>query len=79
MPVLSAVLTLPDPAAALTALASKPEVTIGPPKGVRYPVVLSTDSRQADKALWSWVQALPGVIHVELVFVDFSDLHEEGT
>lgn len=80
MPVLSAVLTLPKAEAALTAMAEKPEVAIGPPNGVRYPVVLSTDSREADKALWKWVQALPGVTHVELVFADFSDLHaEEGT
>jgi hypothetical protein len=80
MPVLSAVLTLPDAEATLVALADKPEVPLGPPNGVRYPVVLSTETRQADKALWNWVQALPGVVHVELVFVDFSDLHaQEGT
>jgi hypothetical protein len=80
MPVLSAVLTLPEASAALAELATKPEVTVGTPNGPRYPVVLSTETRQADKALWKWVQALPGVAHVELVFVDFSDLHaEEGT
>lgn len=77
MPVLSAVLTLPDPQATLETLRSKPEVTVGPAQGPRFPVVLSTETREADKVLWRWLQDLPGVTHVELVFADFSDLHDQ--
>lgn len=80
MPILSAVLTLPTPEPALEQLQRRPEITIGPSAGSRVPVVLTTDTRAEDKALWDWIQSLPGLHHVELVFADFSDLHnEEGS
>ncbi len=79
MPVLSAVLTISNQPAARTAvldqLAATPGVTVGEiADDVRVPVVLDTDTRAADKALWTQVSTLPGVLHVELVFADFSDL-----
>jgi len=80
MPVLGAVLTLSDePAlrdAIVDTLGADVRVTLGDATGNRLPVVLETDSRGEDKACWEAVTRLPGVMHVELAFADFSDLHE---
>ncbi len=75
MPIVGAVLHL-DPlvVGVVDALASKPQLELGPANGTRQPVVSCTDSRREDKALWRFIEALPGVMHVELAFADFSDL-----
>lgn len=83
MPVLSAVLTLPpDPAArraALDELAALSGLSLGVEHaGGRLPVVLESSSRAEDKALWEAVSAVPQLLHVELVFADFSDLDDTG-
>jgi hypothetical protein len=41
-------------------------------------VVLESASRAEDKALWEAVSAVPQLLHVELVFADFSDLDDTG-
>ena len=79
MPVLAAVVTLtPSPeerARALEGLSSLDHLTLGELAGDRLPVVLDTPDRAADRAAWKRLVKHPGVVHTELVFVDFSDLH----
>jgi len=80
MPVLGAVLTLSRESAqrdgTVAALRTDDRVTLGDLAGSRLPVVLETDSRGEDKACWEAVTRLPGVLHAELAYADFSDLHE---
>lgn len=78
MPILAAVVHL-DPHAdhrlgALAAIAALPGLTIGERFGDRLPVVLDTPTRAADREAWETLGALPGVTHVDLVSVEFSDL-----
>lgn len=83
MPVVSAVLTLSDSTLlrgdALRFLHSDPSLELGEPVRGRYPVVLCTDTRDHDKALWRSLQDHAGITHLELAFADFSDLQNEGT
>lgn len=79
MPVVSAVATLPaDPALQarlLGVLHATDGVTVGPVQaGHRLPVVLESDDRSTDRALWRTVSSLHGLVHLELVTADFSDL-----
>jgi nitrate reductase NapAB chaperone NapD len=78
MPVISAVVHLSaEPAVreqTLRALASLPGLELGEVLHQCVPVVLDTDSRCADRALWDAIQDAPGVQHVDLVFADFQDL-----
>lgn len=78
MPVHGAVLQL-DPSHAARVrktLAAMPRVTSGPSDGLAQPVVLETPDRAADKELWRLLSELPGVLLVQPVFSDFSDLLE---
>jgi len=83
MPVLGAVLTLSDQvelrSAALAYLAGEPRIELGIAARGRQPIVLSTDSRAQDKALWRSLETLGGITHIELAFADFSDLQNEET
>jgi hypothetical protein len=80
MPVSGLVLTLsPDPglrALALEALARDPRVTVGERIGARLPVVTETDTLLEHHALWSDLEAIDGVLLVQLAFHDFSDVAE---
>ncbi len=79
MPVLSAVLTMsPDPrtrAELLRTLALDPRLSLGDPVEDRLPLVLESASREEDRQLWDQVAHSPGVVHCELAYADFSDLH----
>lgn len=79
MPVLSAVLTLSsDPETRtelLRALALDPRLSLGALHEDRLPLVLETSSRDEDRELWDRLADSPGVLHCELAFADFSDLH----
>ena len=83
MPVLGAVLTLsPQPELAAQAralLAGEPRIELGEPTRDRLPVVLSTHTRDEDRAVWRLLETWPGITHVELAFADFSDLQNEDT
>lgn len=78
MPIVSAVLTLsPDPALraqTLAELAELPALTAATAHKDRLPVVVDTPDRGEDRAAWTMIESLPGVLHIELVFADFSDL-----
>ncbi len=77
MPVLGAVLQLApevDPQAFAEVLAEDPRITLGDPSDDRLPVVLATDSRAEDRALWEAVVTSEAVAMAHLVYADFSDL-----
>lgn len=78
MPVIGLVLNWsPDASAeaARRALQADPRFTLAPEPGQRgHAAVLDTDSRDADRAAWRWLESLEGVSSVEVVFADFSDL-----
>jgi hypothetical protein len=81
MPILGVVAVLssrPDErAAALAALQADPRVTPGDPQGDRLPLVLETRDRADDKACWAALEAIPGLVALDVAFADFSDLHPQ--
>jgi hypothetical protein len=86
MPVSGLVVTLShDPverAAALRALGSCSALALGELQQHRLPVAADTPHSDADRALWAWLHALPGVVFVDLVCADCSaddsNVAEEG-
>lgn len=88
MPASGLVLTLrPDPtghlsAALATALAARPEVTLGPwsgdpARGGHLALVTDTPDRDADRALWDWLAARPEVLAIGLAFAHFDEPRDE--
>jgi len=77
MAVTALVLTLSDDEterkAALSELARQSGVTIGDPFGVRFPVVVDTESTREDKLCFERIEAIDGVHLIELVSVDYDD------
>ena len=80
MPVIGAVLHLDAARLQGTrdALEADHHITLGPLSGTTQPVVIETTSRREDKAVWSRLEQLAGVLLVQPVFADFSDLLETG-
>lgn len=78
MPVSGLVVTLAEEprlrGAAETSLRSRAFVTFGEPFGRRLPIVIDTGSAEAHAEAIDEVQALDGVLFVEVVFTDFSDV-----
>ena len=76
MPVHSAVLTLDRTRkpGTIERLRDVPWLTLGDPQDLRLPVVADPPDRPSDKALWRVLERDPGVLHIDLVFSDFSDL-----
>ena len=56
---------------AIDALASDPRLTLGEPAGVRLPVVAETSGLAAAETLAEELLAIPGVVFVDVVLVDF--------
>lgn len=82
MPIVSAVMTVVPSRkdALLRELAERPELELGPPAGLRIPVVIDTVDRAHDKQAWKRLETTVGVLALDLVFADFSDLHaQEGS
>lgn len=76
------VLTLGDDARgieALERLARDPRLTLGDRFGSRLAVVAETNGIEADRDLWDDLRALPGVLSVELSFVQFDEESEEAS
>lgn len=77
MPVSGLIVTLdraPDVAdAAVRAIAQRDDLTLGQRAGVKLPLVSDTADKTHDKALWSWLQRLPGVVHVDVVMIHFDE------
>jgi len=64
---------------ALRQIAADPAFTIGQREQARVAVVLDTPGRDADRSRWEWVRDLPGVTHVDVVFVHFEESYGEPT
>ena len=83
MPVIGAVLHLdqnPEQRErALQYLNQHPRITLGHHQDGRLPIVLESDSKSEDKALWNELQAQSGVTFCSVVFADFSDVNLEET
>lgn len=80
MPILAAVVTL-DPATAphgpaVASLAAQEGVDVGELQGHRLPVVVESGRPREDEARFDALRAVPGVLAVDLVWADFSDLVE---
>ena len=79
MPIVSAVLYTDERqrAGLLEALQADPQVEIGEIAHDRVPIVVDTPDRAADKAAWKTLERHPEVLRIELVFAEFSDVHQE--
>ena len=76
MPVVGAVLELFSGAPVPDALLSDPRVALGERAGDRVPLVLTTDTRDEDRALLESVRDLPGVVDARVAFAWFADLSD---
>lgn len=76
MPVIGAVLTLSEGAVLPASFPADPRVSLGEREKDRLPFVLLTDSREEERALLENIRDLPGVLDLQIAFVDLSDLSE---
>lgn len=58
-------------AAALACIAKERALTLGQAHGLRLPAVLESDDRHHYQRCWDALVDLPGVLQVDLVFVDY--------
>jgi len=67
-------------ASVLAALRADPRITLGPPAGVRQPVVIETAGPAEDDAVWAWLRSIPGVRFVDVAYVHFDqgEEHDHG-
>ncbi|MBL8679316.1 MAG: hypothetical protein JNK05_09135 [Myxococcales bacterium] len=83
MPVAGLVLTLADDDAlashAITALSAIESVTLGALQpGRKLPLATSVETLDAQATLWQDITRIPGVLLMDLVFEDFSDVEPES-
>lgn len=48
-------------------------IELGHRRGRRVPIVVDSPDRHADQQIWGWLNELPGVVFVDVVFVHFDD------
>lgn len=81
MPVVGALITLAQSPetrlAALDFMLGHPAITVGPEREKGLAIVIESQSKAEDKAVWESLKAQPGVAFCAPVFADFSDLVEE--
>lgn len=63
---------------ALAALASRPDLVIGPQVGPRVAVTLETPDLDSDRAAVDALRAVPGVLHLDVICVFFPDDPDEA-
>lgn len=77
MPISGLAITLSgDPVAgreALEAMRTHEALMPGELIGSRLPVVVETPDSEQDREVWDWLHALPGVVHVDVVYVHFDE------
>jgi len=77
MPISGLMLTLADDASlageALGAIAGERRIEVGDREQHRLAVVVDTRTREEDQQLWRWLNDLPGVRFVDVVYVTFED------
>ncbi len=61
----------PESDAAVTAISQNPDIEMGARSGNRLPLVLETEDSSAAKALFHWINELPGVSHLDVTYVYF--------
>jgi hypothetical protein len=72
-------LTDDEPArCALETLSADDRVELGIRRGRHVAATLETSSPQEDKLAWHWINELPGVRHVDVVFVSLEGTSEEA-
>ncbi|MGM0577855.1 MAG: hypothetical protein ACQEXJ_19165 [Myxococcota bacterium] len=54
---------------AVAALSEHPAVEVGERSGLRLPLVLDTPSWREDRTVYRWIEALDGVLHVDVACV----------
>ena len=59
--------------AALAALRAHPNIEVGQQHGHRLPIVVDTETDEADKDVWRWLHEQPGVRFVDVVTVHHDD------
>ena len=79
MPIVSAVLYTREERRSdlLQVLESDSRIDVGPIANDRVPVVVDSQDRAEDKAVWRSLEMHPDVLRIELVFAEFSDVHQE--
>jgi len=79
MPISGLAITLERDAAlaeqARRALAGDERIELGPQNDNRIAATIETQSQQEDRQLRDWINALPGVTYVDIVFIHFDDDH----
>lgn len=82
MPISGLVITLDDDhhmaETAVRAVEEHGRFEIEPRRGQRVPAVLDTPDRRTDRRCWDWLNQLPGVRRVDVVFIHF-DEEDSGT
>jgi hypothetical protein len=82
MPICGVVLTLDSNAQraehAIATLRTHPCVFVGEPNGERLPIVLDTDSYEADKAMWNWLDALQGLVRWDVVYAHIGAVTDDA-
>ena len=76
MPVSGLVLTLTPRADGLGirhTVSQHPAIEAGEVRGRKLPLVSDTNCHLEDRRVWEWLQSLPGVHHVDVVFIHFDD------
>ncbi len=62
-----------DVEAVRLALGREPAVQLGKTDGRRIPLVVDTPDPQTDKRVWQRLNAVPGLLHLDVVFVGFDE------
>jgi len=57
----------------LAALCEHASIAIGELAAHRLPIVVDTPNSEEDRAIWNWLQELPGVLFVDLVCTDATE------
>lgn len=82
MPISGLVITLQQNESGQSALAriqSTPTFEIGKRDGARLAAVLETKTPKQDKHCWNWLNQLPGVLFVDVVFIHFDEENDADT
>ena len=82
MPISGLVITLSEQAdlarSAVQQIRGNAQVRLGDREGRRIPLVLDTPDPSTDKRTWNWLNELPGVTWVDVVFIHFDAAEHPG-
>ena len=77
MPVSGLVVSLSDQhdlrEATIDTIRQESRIEVGVIQSQRMAVVVDTPTREEDKEIWNWLNALPGVTFVDVALVGFED------